>query len=124
MRTNKFAIGGLIGVHVNRIVNDTIRTISMQSFFFFFMEKLWAQKNTHKKKLTSENKIKQTENNKGDNLLHTKAFKRVKIICFAFGCFFYIQIFSLKERNCLEIVLIASFTILLLPFPANVCLLN
>ena len=65
----------------------------MQSFFFFFMEKLWAQKNTHKKKLTSENKIKQTENNKGDNLLHTKAFKRVKIICFAFGCFFYIQIF-------------------------------
>ena len=41
MRTNKFSIGGLIGVHVSNIVNDVIRTISI---FFFYEKILNAQK--------------------------------------------------------------------------------
>ena len=35
MCTNKFSIGGLIGVHVSNIVNDVIRTI-----LIFFYEKI------------------------------------------------------------------------------------
>ena len=35
MRTNKFFIGGLIGEHINNIVNEVIRTISSQLIFFY-----------------------------------------------------------------------------------------
>ena len=40
MCTNKFSIGGLIGVQVSNIVNDVIRTISI----FFYEKILNAQK--------------------------------------------------------------------------------
>ena len=37
MRTDKFSIGGLIGVHVSSVVNEAIRTIL--SLFIFFLQK-------------------------------------------------------------------------------------
>ena len=38
-RTNRFSIGGLIGVHVSSIVFEVIRTVSSQ---FFFLRKDFA----------------------------------------------------------------------------------
>ena len=75
-------------------------------FFFFFYEKMSS---TQKHKL-SKNQL--TKNNKGNGLLRTETSKRGKIVCFAFWCFFYTQIFFVeKQKKSLEIVLIASFTI-------------
>ena len=55
MRTNKFSIAGLIGVHVNSIVSEVIRTISSQ---FIFLRKIFGRKkNTHKQKSTNKTKI-------------------------------------------------------------------
>ena len=55
MRTNKFSIGDLIGVHVSSIVNEVIRTISSQ---FFFLRKIFGRKkSTHKQKSTNKTKI-------------------------------------------------------------------
>ena len=46
--------------------------------------------------------------------MREKNFKRVKVICFAFWWFFYAEnLFIKKIIDRLEIVLIASFTILL-----------
>ena len=50
-RTNRFSIGGLIGVHVSSIVFEVIRTVS--SKFFFYENILRAQK--AQKHVTSEN---------------------------------------------------------------------
>ena len=43
--------------------------------------------------------------------MREKNFKRVKVICFAFWWFFYAE--NLFIKKIIEIVLIASFTILL-----------
>ena len=44
MRTNKFSIGGLIGVHVSSMVNEVIRTIENQ--FTIFLRKDFARAKT------------------------------------------------------------------------------
>ena len=75
-------------------------------FFFFFYQKISS---TQKHKL-SKNQL--SKNNKGNGLLRTETSKRGKIVCFAFWCFFYAQIFLVeKQKKSLEIVLITSFTI-------------
>ena len=53
MHTNKFLIGGLIGVHVSSIVNEVAKTILSQ-FIFLYGKILNAQK----RKSKSTNKIK------------------------------------------------------------------
>ena len=89
---------------IGSIVNEVIRTISSQAFYFSF------RKNFEKAKINKQNKNKQTLNNKGN----TKTSKRAKVVCFAFWCFFYAQNFFVKKKkNWLEIVLTTSFTILL-----------
>ena len=58
MHTNKFSIGGLIGVHVSSIVNEAIRTNSGQ--FKIFLRAIFAtQKTQNKQKPT--NKLKLSE---------------------------------------------------------------
>ena len=56
--------------------------------------------NMSQTKTNQQNKNKRTKNNKGNNFSRGKTSKRVKIVCFVF----------LKK---IEIVLIASFTVLL-----------
>ena len=48
-------------------------------------------KKANQTKTNQQNKNKQTKNNKGNNFSHTKTFKRLKIVCFAFWCFLYAQ---------------------------------
>ena len=98
MCTNKFLIGGLIRVDVSSIVNKVIRTIS--SLFIFFLRKYFERK---KRKSSQNQPTKQKQvnkNNKDNNFSCRNTSKRVKIICLAF-------------LTNIEIVLIASFTILL-----------
>ena len=93
------------------IVNEAMKTISSQ--FIFFMKRFWARKNANQAKTNQQNKNKQTKNNKGNNFLHIKTSKRKKVVCFALWCFLCAQSLFVKKINWLEIVLIASFTILL-----------
>ena len=98
MRTNKFSIGRLIGVHVSSIINEVIKTISSQ--FILFYKKIFAYKNANQTK-HNQQKYKQTnKKQQRQQFLRRKTSKRGKIGYFAF----------LKK---IETVLIASFTILL-----------
>ena len=63
---------------IGSIVNEVIRTISSQAFYFSF------RKIFEKAKINKQNKNKQTLNNKGN----TKTSKRAKVVCFAFWYFF------------------------------------
>ena len=51
MRTSKFLIGGLRGVHVSSIVNEVIGTISSLFIIFFFYGKILSAKKPPKSKL-------------------------------------------------------------------------
>ena len=61
MRTNKFLIGGLIGVHVSSIVNEFIKTILSQ--FILFLRKNFKRTKTQIK-LSPTNKTKLSEQKK------------------------------------------------------------
>ena len=74
---------------IGSIVNEVIRTISSQAFYFSF------RKIFEKAKINKQNKNKQTLNNKGN----TKTSKRAKVVCFAFWCFFYAQNFFVKKKK-------------------------
>ena len=69
------------------IVFEVIRAILGQ-FIIFFYEKTSATQKRKSSKNNLQNKIKQTKNNKGNNFSGTRSSKRVKIVCFAFSCFF------------------------------------
>ena len=80
------------------------------SRLFFLRKSFELKKNTHKQKSTNkikqQNKIKQTLNNK-DNIFY--APKNLKLLCFAFWCFFLRSKSVRKKKNKinrLEIVLI------------------
>ena len=85
MRTNKFSIGGLIGVHVTNIVNK----LSRQSFFFLRkdFQRTEAQikpKPTHKTKLSEQKTTKATdfcaqELLRGRKLLILSFLKKLKL---------------------------------------------
>ena len=62
----------------------------------FFYEKVLSVKKTPKRKT------------KATFFMRTKTCKRVKAVCFAFGCFFYAQDLFVKKMNWFEIVLITS----------------
>ena len=96
MRTSKFSIGGLIGVHISSVVNKVIR--KMTFFFFFFL-----QKNLERIKTQIEpkptNKIKLSEQRT------TKAtfFRAEKLLRGG-------KLFILRFLKRTEIVLITSYT--------------
>ena len=85
MRTNKFSIGKLRGVHVSSMVKWGYQdNCKPASIFFFFYEKISHAQKHSQANINQQNKIKQTLNNKGNNFLRAKIFKRVKVACFAF----------------------------------------
>ena len=94
-----------------------LNTIFFEYFFsefiLFFLRKDFKRTKTHhKQKSTSKTKLSQQKERQ--QLLQRKTSKG-EIVCFAFWCFFYAQTFFVKKKiNRLEIVLITSFTILLL----------
>ena len=107
MCTNKFLIDGLIGVHVSSIVYEVIRTISGQSIFF------------HENILS----VKKQQNPKQTTFILLEVFVRAKTCCL--DCFLLVgfgliyvsvcrRVFYKKKINWFEIVLITSYTILLL----------
>ena len=59
-RTNRFSIGGLIGVHVSSIVFEVIRTVSSQFFFTKRFCEHKKHKNTSQVKTNQQNKNKRT----------------------------------------------------------------
>ena len=84
MRTNKFSIGGLIGVHVTNILNK----LSRQSFFlrkdFKCTEVQIKPKPTHKTKLSEQKTTKATdfcaqELLRGRKLLILSFLKKLKL---------------------------------------------
>ena len=70
-------------------------------------------KNANQTKTNQQNKSKRTKNNKGNNFLGIKNSDRGKIGYFALWYFLYAQNLFVKKIDWLEVVLIASFTILL-----------
>ena len=106
MRTNKFLIDGLIGVHVSSIVHEVIRTISI------FLQKIFKRTKTLTKPKPT-NKIKLSKQ-KGTKAIIIRAQKRLrgrKLFVLRFGAFFYAQNFFVKNKI---VILIASYTILLI----------
>ena len=73
MRTNKFSIGGLIGVHVSSIVYEVIKRISSQ--FIFFLRKDFARtKSRHKQKPTNKTKTSKQKTTKATSFCAHKNF--------------------------------------------------
>ena len=84
------------------IVNEVIKTISNQFIIFFLRKDFERTKTCYKQKPTNKSKISNQKNNKEQFFALTKTFKRVKIICFAFWCLFYLQNLFVKILNCLD----------------------
>ena len=108
VRTNKFSIGGLIGVHASIIVKwdyqDNFKPVYL---FTFFNEKIsFAQKHVTSKNQLIKNKNKLTLNSKGNNFSRTH--KPVSVTCFCAR-----EIFSSKKNkqawNCLDNLIILCY---------------
>ena len=86
MCTNKFSIGGLVGVHVRSIVNETIRTILSLFIFFFLLKNFKRTKTQIKPKPTKKTKKSKQNTTKATIFQAHKNF--------------------LKGRNCLFCILV------------------
>ena len=62
-------------------------TRQFQACLFFLTKRFCAHKSTSQAKISQQNKITHALNNKGNNFLRAKTFKRIKVVCFAFWCF-------------------------------------
>ena len=97
---------------------------------FFFYEKIsCAQEHSHAK-INQQNKIKQTLNNKGNNISCAQTSKRVKVVCFTFWCFLCAwNLFVKKSKpawNCLDNLISLYYcaaSTYLLSFEVSLCLL-
>ena len=119
MRINKFLIGGLIGVHASSIVNEAIETISSQFFIFYYY--YFLRKDFEQKKSTKTQNKRFPPSWKFLCVQKTIAFVVLCSLIFVFVGWFWLictfvcsKSFHKKNTNWLEIVLIASFTILLI----------
>ena len=110
MRTNKFSIGGLIGVHVSSVVDED----NFKSVYFFYENNFKGEKNTKRK------------TNDFHPLRSFCACKKMLPLLFSVPLFFFcklifacdvfylrLKFFRKKKISWLEIVLITSYTILL-----------
>ena len=89
------------------------------SLFSFSTKRFWAYKKGNQPKQISKTTNKRTKNNKGNNFLHKKLQRGWKYVILRFDAFCKLKIFSLKKINWLEVLLIASSTILLACSPIN-----
>ena len=117
MCTDKFSIGELIGVHVSGIVNELIRTISSQfSFFFFFCKKILSVQKAPKPKTNDFHPLRSFC--ASENLLPLLFFVHLFLFLLVGSgliyLFVHLKSFRKKIINWLEIVVITSFTILLI----------
>ena len=111
MFTNKFSIGGLIVVHVCNIVTEAIKTIS--SPFIFFTKIFWTHKKHENAKQTTFTLLEVFVCKKLLPLVVFCLLILVLLVDFCLICVFVRSKSFRKKINRLEIVLIASFTILL-----------
>ena len=99
MCTNKFSIGGLIGVHVSSIVKwfyqDNFKSVYL--FIFLFYEKISHSQKHSQEKTNQQNKIKQTLNNKANNFSLAQTSKRMGFVYFMFWCFLCAQNLFVKK---------------------------
>ena len=80
MCTNKFSIGGLVGIHGSSIVKWGYQ-INFRSvyLFIYFNEKISVAQKYSQANYNQQNKIKQTLNNKGNNFSRAQSSKMVKV---------------------------------------------
>ena len=115
---HEYSLSKLFWHFVSSIVNEAIKTISSQFFLFFFTRRFWAYKKHQNPKQMIPTLL--------------EVFVRAKSCCLCLLIFVYVDWFWLicafalskyfhkkKIINWLEIVLIASFTILLTCTPIN-----
>ena len=81
----KFFIGGLIGVHVNSIVFEDIRTFSSQ-FILFLWKKFERKKAGHKQKSLNKTKISKQKTTNTTIFCTKKTSEWGEIVYFAFWC--------------------------------------
>ena len=90
MRTNKFSIGGLIGVHLSSIVNWGYLN-NFKPVYFFWRKDFARTKTCHKRK-SGHNQNKVTLNNKSNNF--SRAHTLLGVTCFCAR-----EIFSSKKKK-------------------------
>ena len=107
--------GSIRTCRVSSVVNETIKTISSQ--FIFSRKDFEREKNANQPKPIKKNKQTKNKRTKKQQRqrfsARIKTSKRVEIVRFEFWCFLYARNLFVKKINWLEIVLIASFTVLL-----------
>ena len=79
MHTNKFLIGGVIGVYISNIVNEVIRTISSQLIFFY--EKVL---NVQKRKSNQNQLTKKVKGTKATSFGVQKFLRGEKLVILPF----------------------------------------
>ena len=94
MRTSKFSIGGLIGVHISSVVNKVIRKMT---FFFFLRINLERIKTQIEPKPTNKIKLSEQRTTKATFFRAEKPLRERKL-------------FILRFLKRTEIVLITSYT--------------
>ena len=79
-----------------------------QASLFFYEKTLNAQKRKSNQNQLNQKKQANKKQQRQEVFARRKTSKKVKVVCFAFWCFFYAQNLSVK-KDWLEIVLITSF---------------
>ena len=69
-----------------------------QACLFIFL-RVWAKKNAHKQKSTNKTKLSEHLTTKATFFLQAKTSKRMKVVRFAFWCFFYAQNLLVKKNK-------------------------
>ena len=101
-----------------------MRLIEQFQTSLFFYEKISRYKNANQTKTNQQNKNKRTTNNKGNNFLRIKSSKREKNGWFWFDLRFCSAKSFRKKIDLFEIVLLISFTILMMCTPINLPIEN
>ena len=82
----------------SRMVNEVIKPLSSWLMFLFFLGKDFStQKHKSNQSQPEKQNNMRIKNNKGNTFSRTKTSKKVKIVYFAFWCFFYAQNLFLKK---------------------------
>ena len=77
----------------------------LRPFYFYLRENFECNKHSQVK-INQQNKIKQKLNHKG-NIFYAR--KNLKVVCYAFWCFFYAQNFFVKKINRLDNLIILYY---------------
>ena len=101
MRTNKFFIDGLRGVHFSSIAFEFIETIIETSLFiFFFLRKDFKRTKTrHKQIPTNKTKISEQKSTKATSFDAQKRLRGGKLFILHFGAFLRSKSFHEKYKR-------------------------